>query len=196
MKWDIFRKWILKILYPITVWVGNQRMPFSKKLITGVEYYQIHPLLSPGIIFLTRTRGELSNILNPGFWKHGAMYLGDNQVIEALGCGVVIKDLISFLLSKDYVAVLAAKFATDEEMFEASKIAKTWEGSQYDYWFEMDDKVFYCYEVIYRAYKQSMEKVGEEMPFTMRKSLGSSIIIGDDFFEATDKWQCLWHNKN
>ena len=161
MKWNYLRKWLLKMLYPLTVLIGKAHMPFSKKKITGVEYYQIEKLLLPGMVFMTKTRGELSNIVNPGFWKHGAMYVGEGLVIEALGRGVVIRDLVTFLTSKDFVAVLKPKFATESEMKMAAEKSREWEGALYDYWFEMNDKAFYCYEVIYRSYKVTLEGLGK-----------------------------------
>ena len=139
MKLTLIRKMILKILYPFTVWMGNQRMPYSVKKITGKEYKEIEALIKEGMVFLTVTRGELSNIVNPGFWKHGAMYIGEGRVIEALGRGVVIRDLVTFLLSKDYVAVLNPLFADKFEMEIAALESQKWEGKQYDYWFEMSD---------------------------------------------------------
>jgi hypothetical protein len=188
------RRLILKLLYPFTVWMGRQRMPFSVKKITGDDYYEIEPLLKRGCVFLTVTRGELSNLVNPGFWKHGAMYIGDHRVIEALGRGVVIRDLISFLMSKDYVAVMAPKFASEKEMRRAAEKSTEWEGIQYDYWFEMNDKAFYCYEVIYKAYMWALAESQRPMPFEMKTVMGSPTIKGDDFYNAHDKWLCLWDN--
>jgi len=69
-------RFILKILAPITKFLGEIRMPFSKKRIDGDFYYKKRDLILPGDMLLTSTRGELSNLFNPSGLKHGGVYYG------------------------------------------------------------------------------------------------------------------------
>lgn len=184
-----FRRWLLNMIYPVTQWVGRRHMPFSKKRISGDDFCELAELYRPGMIFLTRTNGELSNLVNPGFWKHGAMYVGDGKVVEALGQGVVQTNIIDFIMKKDYIALLTPLFADAVEMERAAIYARSLLGTPYDFGFEFGDKAFYCYEVIYRSYKE----VIPDMPFKPKTdAFGIPVIVGDDFYDADTKWQCLY----
>jgi uncharacterized protein YycO len=188
------RRFFLRVLAPLTRLIGKLHSPYSHKRITGDDCFAIEDMLKPGMAFITKTNGELSNIANPGFWKHGAIYYGDGTVIEAVGNGVVETNLITFLTRKDYVAVLQPTFADESEMRAAAEQALQWVGSPYDMMFELDDKAFYCYEVIYRAYKTVMDRLSKPMPFVIDNEFNVPTIIGDDFYKAKEKWQCLWDN--
>src|SRR3972149_3283542 len=152
----LLRRWFLKTTVAISKWASKIHVPFSRKRLTGLDYYEIQPLLSPGTVLLTRTDGELSNVGIPGFWSHVALYLGNNTVIEATTHGVVETDLVTFLMGKDYACALDPRFTVtlDQSQLICLK-AITQKGKQYDYEFNTSDITkFYCSELIWWAYSQ------------------------------------------
>ena len=119
---------LLKFLTPLVRWTGNIYMPFSRKKITGKHYYIWRDEIEVGTVLLTKTRGEFSNIINPTSIKHAAIDVGritDSEicyVLEALGKGVVLTDLVTFLTKKDIVVGCKPKFIRDKEEFERTVI--------------------------------------------------------------------------
>jgi hypothetical protein len=71
-----FLEKIIKLSEPIVKWWGRLHIPFTHKQITGRFLYKYSPLFKPGDIFLTKTRGEFSNIINPSVLKHGGIFFG------------------------------------------------------------------------------------------------------------------------
>ncbi len=46
---------------------------------------ELHRILQPGDVLLTRAEGKLTSALLPGFWAHAAIYLGDRAGLATLG---------------------------------------------------------------------------------------------------------------
>ena len=147
---------LLKVLKPFIIWFGSLHFPFTHKKITGEHYYKWRDSIDVGTVFLSKTRGELSNILNPLEIKHGAIYVGKIKgddvcyVAEAVGRGVVLTDLVSFMTSKDTLIAVEPTFLRDEEVFEKSLHAVTGYvlGTPYDYLFQEGGEAFYCFELV------------------------------------------------
>lgn len=141
-----FRRWLLASAVPITRWIGTAHAPFSHKRVTGVHAAAAIMLLEPGDVLMSHTRGELTNLFIPGYWSHGAIYVGDGLVAEAIAEGVVLTDIISFLTSKDDVAVCDPLFASAEQ----KRMAAAWARSQakagvkYDFGFAAGNGATYC----------------------------------------------------
>jgi hypothetical protein len=192
----------LEILAPIAQMSGKIHVPWSRKRVQGPHFYSILKHLKPGAILCSRTDGELTNLLIPGHRKHAAIFgsiafkdVNDEwfdypYVIEALGKGVVLTDLVTFMTSKDEVILLYPKFATDQQMSEASKIAHKYLNSPYDYYFKPGNSAFYCSELIMQSYKEACV----EVPFKPRIRLGVETIIAEDYVRATDKFQIVWRS--
>ena len=177
----------LKILKPLVVFVGGLHAPYTHNKITGREYHRISNALRVGDVLITRKRGEVTNLFIPGFYTHAAMYVGRNDVVEAIGKGVVRTDLVSFCMGKDYVAVLRSKFSDEAVNKEAAKEAIKLIGSPYDYDFEPANVAFYCSELCYYAYDKALGE--DKSPFELRQSLGVDTVTPQDFFDATEKWE-------
>jgi len=141
------------------------------------------------------SRGVLSNFLIPGEWSHGAMYIGDRQIIEAVGTGVRITSLDEFYKGVDYIAVCRPKFAEGSEVrSNAVAIAKLQQGKPYDNefdWQHSTQTAFYCFELIVWSYFQVMN----EMPFKLKKVWGEETVLGDDFVKATKHYEVIFNNK-
>ena len=179
------RSMILDMAYPILKKVGKVHMPYSRKLITGDDYYRLKERMISGHILVSFTRGELTNVLIPGGWSHIAMYVGKDRVIEAVGKGVVETSLVDFVMTKDYVACVSPTFCTPWKMIEAAELAETQIGKPYDYGFDWqigNQEAFYCAEFPYWCYSKVVPKA--EMGFRLKEVMGGLTIVPDDYMLA------------
>lgn len=201
MLFQKITRFLLKVMVPITEWVGRQHLPFTVKRITGRDFFEIQKALLPGDVLCTKVLGALSNLLIPGEYKHAAIYVGNNRVIEALGRGVCITDLVSFCMSKDFIIVRRPLFCNSREAEIAVSYAHTAVGKPYDYLFVFDmgeNKAFYCSEVIWWSYEKALAGEGRDhvdaftSPFVPRKSLGIDTVTPDDIAKADKKWSTIW----
>lgn len=186
----MFRAKLASILSKL---VGCVAFPYLKKTMTGTDYYDALKITKPGMVFLTRSNGYLSNFFIPGYWKHAAIYcnpIGHRPcVIEAVENGVKKTDLITFLMTKDVCGIFSPSFANSAQMVQASKIALDQLGKPYDFAFQTDNEAFYCSELIYHAY---LKATGGKMPFTLRETWGQDTAIPQDIANACEKWDKIW----
>ena len=150
------RSWLLKFLLPILKLVGKIHAPYAKKLIKAHHYHYAKRYLKPGYVLLSRTYGELTNLVIPGELKHGAIFCGKNRITEALGVGVVINDLADFMFSKDEIVILRPLFCDDQDAVNAAQYALLQKGKPYDYEFKSSNQAFYCFELTYAAYREAL----------------------------------------
>ena len=168
-------------------------MPYSRKLITGKDYHELHNLMVPGMVLVSRSDGELGNIGIPGFWSHAAIVLDENRVVEAVTSGVRVVDLVTFMMGKDYIEALLPKFATSAQMKVAVEKALEQVGKEYDFEFATSDiKKFYCSELVFYAYNFAVEY----MPFIPREILGRLTVVPQDFPNADDKFYRRWTSES
>lgn len=188
---SLIRRKLLDALTPELKLVGEAHMPYTHKLVNGLDFYSVQKLIKPGMIWLTHIDGEASGLLIPGFWSHAAVAVDDRSVVQATGDqGVVITDLVSFLLSKDYVILLRPSFATDAQMGAAAAWAAKQVGAPYDYDFGGGTtKAFYCSELVWASYR---EAVGSDVPFMLEKTLGVDTVVPNDIAKAADKFPVVW----
>jgi hypothetical protein len=186
------RRHLLAASVPITKWVGRVHAPFSHKRVQGLHVVEALKVARPGHVLMSRTLGELTNLFIPGFWSHGAIYAGDAWVLEAVGDGVRLTDLVTFMTTKDYVAICAPRFATEEQQGFAAAWARQQLGRPYDYAFSSGNKAFYCFELTYAAYQAA---TGNASPWTLRPTLGVDTVVGDDLERAKDKWEFVFDSR-
>jgi uncharacterized protein YycO len=186
------RKWILDLSVPITKLIGKLHAPFSVKYINGFDYFRVREKIVPGQIFLSRTRGMFSNNFIPGFFTHAAICIDSNTICEAVGEGVRANDIISFMLSKDYLVLLRPSFATPEQMQKAADFARENIGKPYDYEFQSDLKAFYCSELCFASYKEAMNG---NSPLELRERLGDKTIVPSDIWAAKDKFSVVYQSE-
>lgn len=186
----------LKFLMPLTKVVGKIHLPHACA-VTHEDYLAAYKILTPGMIFLTRTEWQLTNLLIPSEsgYKHGAIYVGSGVVVEAVGSGVKMTWLDQFMESKDRVRVMSPLFAGRAEMEEAARFAKTLVGRPYDYLFKSGMDALYCFEAIYASYREArieMQKHALVMPnidWELREFWGEETVVADDFVQAVKKWK-------
>lgn len=153
---------LLKFLRPFVKWVGNLYWPFTRKKVTGWHYFKYRDLIEIGTVFLTKTNGEFTNYINPASKdiKHSGIYIGKIEgiptVIEAVGKGVVLTDLVSFLTSKDRVIGLNPNFLDYDDKKYLPLEALKFKGLPYDYLFKSGNKAFYCFELVVNIFKSTV----------------------------------------
>lgn len=68
---------ILLFFKPFILWFDHTfTIPFSVKKINADHYFMWKPRIRKGMIFVTDTYGQASNVINPSKGKHGAIYFG------------------------------------------------------------------------------------------------------------------------
>lgn len=188
--------WMMNLLKPIIKWIGEKRLPFTKKLITGIHYYEARNLIEPGDVILTTTYGELSNLINRGMFKHTVMYIGGGQIkecIHAIGKGVCKIDLVTLLLKCDLFIVLKPKFTTDIDKLKAVQEIQTHIGEAYDYFFLIDNQgAKYCSELVYNAYKSVIPGL------KLKKEIiaGRIVVTPDNFYKDEKNWNVAYDSRN
>lgn len=188
MSW---RKKILDFATPLSIFIGRCHAPWSKKKLRSRHVHFIQHLPA-GTVLLTKTYGELTNFLIPGALKHGAIYDGEGNVIEAVGAGVVHTDLIDFVMSKDELVVVRPLFCENDAMARAVQWAKGQIGQRYDYAFMSNNDAFYCFELTFAAYQEAL---GGQSPWTLRETWGEPTVVADDFLKASKKWVVVFDSR-
>lgn len=148
-----FYDYLLTFLTPFIKLVGKIGLP--KRKITGKHYYRLRDEIDIGTVLLTKTDYELSNLINPTSIKHAAIYVGrikDDKVcyvLEALGKGVVLTDLVTFMTKKDTLVICKPNFIRNRNNFNDAirHVALHLLGKPYDYLFNQNSKAFYCFEL-------------------------------------------------
>jgi hypothetical protein len=188
-------RFFLGLLTPFIKWTASIYAPYSRKKITGKHYYIYRDLIEVGTVFLTKTNGELSNLINPvnKNIKHGALYVGYIEgiptVIEAVGKGVIFTDLVTFLTSKDKVIGLKPDFITQDDKIHIGVEAQKRIGLAYDYFFNTNNNAYYCFELIVDIFKSIKPNVilkSVEIIKNYRIYDESTFLEDDRFFKIFD----------
>lgn len=185
---------ILNFLLPVSKLISKIHSPFSRKKISSKHIDSIKTILHPGSVLITVSYGELANIFIPGDFSHAAIYAPvEGYVVEAKTTGVVNTNLLDFMISKDRVVVLHPVFTDDDGMKLASLVCASMIGLPYDFYFDPDNKAFYCSELIEFGYRKFDT-------WTKRESMGTMTVLPSDFINSakskTPKWSIVWDSKN
>lgn len=182
--------------------IAELTIPLAKELNRGKRVTpdiirEVMPILRPGDVFITRHDDAMSNLFLPGFWPHGALYIGPPEARAKLGVGDVSDgfkhsgDAVHFLESKkdgvllrpasetlqvDAFVVLRPKLS-EENLATALNRALSHAGKLYDFIFDFStaDRLV-CTEIIYRAY----HGIGP-ITFNLSTKAGRKCLSAEDF---------------
>ncbi len=164
--------------------VGDLRIVKDAPLISVRQIRaEVEPRLKPGDIFLERRNWYLSNAFLPGFWPHGALYVGRPEDLRRLGIAEdpevksrwqeyirpapdgephtviesvsegVIFNSLTESMHADYVAVLRPRLS-EAQIAQAIVRAFSHQGKPYDFEFDFfTSDKLVCTELVYRAYE-------------------------------------------
>ena len=178
--------------------IAELRLKWKRKRVTPGVQRKLAKLLQPGDVIITRHDDAASNLFLPGFWPHGALFVGtqdqrqaldpsgqtwrdkctaNNCVLEARKDGVLFRPLDD-TLAVDACVVVRPRLEP-QQIVEAITRAMTHQGKCYDFEFDFrrSDKLV-CTEVIYRAY----HGIGE-MEFELKKRTGRVCLSAEDILD-------------
>lgn len=171
------------------------KAPQDPKRVTPEIIKQTLAHLKPGDVFITRHDDAMSNLFLPGFWPHGALYIGEPEwrakfnllteadnttevplnILEAKKDGVLLRN-ISETLHLDNFVVLRPNLS-QTEIKKALKNGLSHSGKLYDFVFDFatSDRLV-CTEVIYRSFYG----VGD-IAFELSTKAGRKCLSAEDF---------------
>lgn len=195
-----WRQKVLQVTYPVIQLINDLHAPWSHKKIKEKHVHDLLEIVRPGDIFVTRTGGELTNVLIPGYYKHSGIFVGGSghpRLVEAVDAGVILSGIYDFMLTRDYVQVYRSIQNTKYQASVAATEARNLVGSAYDYDFILEDrnapnKKFYCSELCYVSHK----KANPALAFQLRDIWGARTIAPDDFTKAKTHWRLVWDSKD
>jgi hypothetical protein len=176
------KSFLTRVLEFIIKTLNKIRVPWSVKKFNGTDYHNVLRLIKEGDIFLTTTKGELTNIFNPSKYKHGAIYIGMHKVLESVARGVVVTDLTEFLLRKDKVILGRLPINTNsKELFDISaEVLNT----PYDYRFKLGNYEIYCFELVADVLSKLEDKIiisPIKTLFGVSAYTSASFLLREDF---------------
>lgn len=178
--------------------IAEMRNKWKRKRVTPVVQRKIAKMLEPGDVIITRHDDATSNLFLPGFWPHGALYVGTqeqrqtldssgeiwkgkcdapNCVLEARKDGVLFRPLDD-TLNVDSCVVLRPKMSP-EQIRNVIARAMLHEGKCYDFEFDFrrSDKLV-CTELIYRGYHGIAD-----FEFELRTRTGRVCLSAEDLLD-------------
>lgn len=164
---------------PFIKWAGETHVPESIKIVKYQNLLDAKSLWQSGDILLSHTDGEMSDVLIADFWKHAALIVDDQTVVEATALGVHTENAADFWLSKDAVCVLRLKCTTSADAKKAVAWALEQLGRPYDFQLSPSLSQFYCSKLVFDAYAQTM---GERFPLKMTPVMDVPVIAPETFF--------------
>ena len=167
----------------LSSWIGDTRIARDEPLISLKQLDAAASQMRPGDLILERRNWFLSNAFLPGFWPHGALYVGTADDLKRLGIADqpelrrrwaeytrpgehgkaktilesvsegVIFNTLEHSLHADHVAVLRPQLS-DEQIGQAIVKAFSHQGKPYDFEFDFfTSDKLVCTELLYRSYE-------------------------------------------
>lgn len=174
-------RFIFKLFRPFTWLISKINNPFIKDSIS-LNKMSRSPVI--GDVFLTHKRGQLSNLFIPAKLDHGAIYVGEYLLLEAVMGGIRLIDLRDFLSDKSYCEVKRFPL-TKRNKIDIKHGCRQFLNKKYDNDFMFGNDKFYCFEVVGKLLKVALPdlKLKEFTTILGNKIYDSRTFTTDDRFE-------------
>lgn len=154
----------------------------------GVHVRKALSVLKPGDVIL---RGY-DNYLDGWFiddefkYSHGAVYIGNNQIVHAVAEGVSNIDVLDFMQC-DRICIFRPAAYQDEAIEKAQKFVE--DNVPYDFIFQKGDSALYCFELAAECYKKlDVKKVKVKKLFGL---LHKNVYLARSFRD-NDNFKCVF----
>lgn len=187
----LFFKYLHKLTGVFSRLVGKMHSPWTKKKLTYETVAELEDLLEPGDVLLTRTNGELTTLIVPGFWKHAAVCIGKSKIIDATFAGVKERWLADLVMRTDYLAVMRVKEVTVHDQINITEFAQDQLGKVYDFEMQANDiDALFCSELVLNAVNYAK---GDNY-LELRERVGVDTFTPNDCYLAKKKFDIIWES--
>jgi uncharacterized protein YycO len=184
----LYYKLLHKIIAFIGKTFGSIHAPWIRKNILYQDVMEMKGILEIGDIFLTRTNGELTTALIPGYYKHAAIYVGQDKIIDATGAGVQKRWLADLAMHTDNICILRVNDYTPALGKKIVEYAYLQIGKKYDFEMNINDvSTFYCSELIFDSINGAVPNY-----LDLRESLGIDTLTPEDIYLAEKKFKKIY----
>lgn len=154
--------------------------------VTGDKVLEIVEVLKPGDIILRGYDSYLDGkfIDDQLKFSHGAIYIGNNEVIHAIAEGVSKLNILDFCQC-DRIAIFRPRRYTKQAIIYAKKYL----GYGYDFCFENGNSRLYCFELCALCYPKLDIKLQSIKKFGFLKK---HVYLAKSFFDSKDL-RCVFH---
>lgn len=200
----IIRQSILTVSSPIIPLIGKVSLPLPRLMgeYDAKSFMASSP--PPGTALVSRKRGQLSNGFIPGWWKHGAMYVGliygVPMIVESIWPFVRMVPVKRWFEGEDYALATLPTFMTHSQMSRSAEKILSLLGLSYDVRMSLTAEevtghsAFYCEEVIWWSISEVFKEDGKISPYEPRPTWGVMTVTAQDRVNASDKWRTSWES--
>lgn len=178
------------VFYPVLFISNKINWRFGRPFkCEAMDVETIRHLFQPGMIILSHKEFEFTNLFIRGHWKHSAIIIDSDMLIEATGKGVALKSIDEFLTEVDDYVILRPTFCDAILMEETCRYVRRVVGYPYNYAFLHGIRAFYCSELIYWAYRLACHHLPQR--HEMERRVRGGILNPQAIFESKDHWQTV-----
>jgi cell wall-associated NlpC family hydrolase len=190
--------WSPKFLYYCTPLIRFSKYltwRFGRKFrCSEIDLDNIREMVRPGMILLSRRDFQISNYFIDGYWKHTAMVMSPDKVIQATTNGVIIDELQEFFYKADDFAILKPRFCSVLEMEKACNHASETVGKPYSFDFNNSDDSLYCSELVLKAYARTCgwNRTNHHEPSEFIQLCDGKIVSPSDLYHNRNAWEIVF----
>jgi hypothetical protein len=190
----MIRKAILYAISPFAMVANKVNWRFGRPYRQSFEVVKPHIRhLAPGMVILSHKDYELTNLFINGYWTHVAMVACENEIIEAIGKGVVKTQADKFFSTLDDFIILEPKFCSRCSMSRAVEYANRYVGYPYNFKFMQNDSSFTCIDLICRAYSLSInnEKSRSITITGLLNYITEDVVMPESILKMKNAWNIV-----